>query len=111
MKKIYFILAIILIALIHPVYGFGGAITPPKIAVKVNASDLPKKVTVDLRIYNTNNYPVKITLKPQGDINNSENVNVVFSKNNFSLNAGAKSSVNFTLHIKKTGSPNGSIIV
>ncbi|GEM_PF-2992007 len=95
---------------VHTVSAFGGAITPPKIAVKVNASDIPQKVTVTLRIYNTNNYPVKISLIPQGEINSSS-LSTDFSKNGFLMNAGAKEDINVSFNVKKAGSYNGSIIV
>lgn len=103
-------LLLIFILLSANVQGFGGAISPPKIYVKVNASKgLPQDASAVIRIRNTNDFPVKIQLIPRGDIA-GKYVEVSFSKNNFTLPPHTDDQVKVNFKVKRLGTYNGTII-
>jgi len=100
-----------LISLPVIVQGFGGAITPPKIYIEVNASKgLPQEASAVIRIKNTNDFPVMIQLIPEGEIVESKDVEIMFSKNNFTMQPHADDRINVTFKVKKVGTYNGTII-
>ncbi|NPA62477.1 MAG: hypothetical protein GXN95_02865 [Methanococci archaeon] len=114
MKKLTLFVGLIFalsILIIPQVSGLSGAISPPKIDIMVNSSNgLPQDVNSVIYIKNPNNFPVRVELTPTGDLNNTKKIEIIISKNNFTLKPGETVRDNLTFIIKESGKYKGTIL-
>jgi hypothetical protein len=112
MKKLIMLIITIstLAIMIAGVSAFGGAITPPKLDIQVNASHgLPQETYSKIVVKNPNAFPVNINLILTEDLNTSK-IDVKFDKNNFTLEPGKTEIVNISFNVKEHRSYRGDIL-
>ena len=109
-KLIMLIITLSTLIMIAGVSAFGGAISPPKLDIQINASHgLPQETHSTIVVKNPNEFPVNINITATGDLNTSK-IDVKFSKNNFMLKPGETEMVNISFNVKEHRTYRGDIL-